>query len=135
MIKKLLSIVFLFLMVLLCGFKFKERPYVILSAGTISSTTLQRIERVFFVGQRINYAIVSPDGLKYSGVRRQLSTQSDKTTNYGFSLLETEDLYIDKYSKMYKDYFVPKKTGKYILQFFYLNKKNYPFAHIEFVVR
>lgn len=135
MIKKLLSIVFLVLMVLLCGFKFKERPYVILSAGTISSTTLQRIERVFFVGQRINYAIVSPDGLKYSGVRMQLSTQSDKTTNYGYSIISTEDLFIDKYSKSYQNYFVPRKAGRYILQFFYLNKKNYPFAHVEFMVQ
>lgn len=135
MIKKLLSIVFLVLMVLLCGFKFKERPYVILSAGTISSTTLQRIERVFFVGQRINYAIVSPDGLKYSGVRMQLSTQSDKTTNYGYSIISTEDLFIDKYSKSYQNYFVPRKAGRYILQFFYLNKKNYPFAHVEFLVQ
>ncbi|MBQ4078221.1 hypothetical protein IJD15_03475 [bacterium] len=135
MIKKILSLVFIISMIFLCGFKFKERPYVILSAGTISSTTLQRIERVFFVGQRINYAIVSPDGLKYSGVRMQLSTQSDKTTNYGYSIISTEDLFIDKYSKSYQNYFVPRKAGRYILQFFYLNKKNYPFAHVEFMVQ
>lgn len=135
MIKKLLSIFFLGLVILLCGFKFKEKPYVILSAGTISSTTLQRIERVFFVGQRINYALVSPNGLKYSGVRMQLSTQSDKTTNYGYSIISTEDLFIDKYGKSYQNYFVPRKAGRYILQFFYLNKKNYPFAHVEFMVQ
>ena len=122
-------------MFLLCGFKFKERPYVILSSGTINAQTFQRIERAFYVGQRVNYALVSPDGLKYSGVRMELSTQTDKSTNYGYSLISTEDLYIDKYSKTYHDYFVPRKAGKYILQFFYLNKKNYPFAHIEFVVR
>ena len=135
MIKKILLVFLIVPLILFCGFKKKERPFLILSSGTINAENVQRIERAFLVGQRVNYALVSPDGLKYSGVRMQVSTQSDKTTNYGFSLLETEDLYIDKYSKMYKDYFVPKKTGKYILQFFYLNKKNYPFAHIEFVVR
>lgn len=135
MIKKILLVFLIVPLILFCGFKKKERPFLILSAGTINAENVQRIERAFLVGQRVNYALVSPDGLKYSGVRRQLSTQSDKTTNYGFSLIETEDLYIDKYSKMYKDYFVPKKSGRYILQFFYLNKKNYPFAHIEFVVK
>lgn len=135
MIKKILLVFLIVPLILFCGFKKKERPFLILSAGTINAENVQRIERAFLVGQRVNYALVSPDGLKYSGVRRQLSTQSDKTANYGFSLIETEDLYIDKYSKMYKDYFVPKKSGRYILQFFYLNKKNYPFAHIEFVVK
>lgn len=135
MIRKFLLLFFLISMIFLCGFKFKERPYIILSSGTISSTTLMRIERAFAVGQRVNYALVSPDGLKYSGIRMQLSTQSDKTTNYGYSVISTEDLYIDKYSKSYQNYFVPRKTGKYIIQFFYLNKKNYPFAHSEFVVQ
>lgn len=135
MIKKILLVFLIVPLILFCGFKKKERPFLILSAGTINAENVQRIERAFLVGQRVNYALVSPDGLKYSGVRMQLSTQNDKTTNYGFSLIETDDLYIDKYSKMYKDYFVPRKPGRYILQFFYLNKKNYPFAHIEFVVR
>lgn len=135
MIRKILLLFLIIPLILLCGFKKTERPFLILSAGTITAESVQRIERAFTVGQRVNYALVSPDGLKYSGVRMQLSTQSDKTTNYGYSLIETNDLYIDKYSKMYRDYFVPRKAGKYILQFFYLNKKNYPFAHIEFVVR
>ncbi len=135
MIKKIILLLLIVPLILFCGFKKKERPFLILSAGTITPQSIQRIERAFAVGQRVNYALVSPDGLKYSGVRMQLSTQSDKTTNYGYSIIETDDLYIDKYSKMYRDYFVPRKSGKYILQFFYLNKKNYPFAHIEFFVR
>ena len=134
MIKKILFLILIVPIVLLCGFKFKEKPYVILSAGTINLANLQRIERTFYVGQRVNYALVSPDGLKYSGVRMELSTQSDKTTNYGYSIVSTEDLYIDKYSKTYQNYFVPHKSGRYIIQFFYLNKKNYPFAHKEFMV-
>ena len=97
MIKKILLVFLIVPLILFCGFKKKERPFLILSAGTINAENVQRIERAFLVGQRVNYALVSPDGLKYSGVRRQLSTQSDKTTNYGFSLIETEDLYIDKY--------------------------------------
>ncbi len=135
MIKKLLFVVFILFCVSLCGFKSKEKPFIVLSSGEITQDSLKRIERGFNVGQRINYALIYPDGLKYDGVRLQLSTQNEKTTNYGFSLISTQDLYIDKYSNVYTDYFVPKKSGHYIIQFFYLNKKNYPFAHKEFVVR
>ena len=36
---------------------------------------------------------------------------------------------------VYTDYIVPRNSGHYIIQFFYLNKKNYPFARREFVVK
>ncbi|MBE7705483.1 MAG: hypothetical protein E7Z90_06730 [Cyanobacteria bacterium SIG29] len=133
--RKILLLILIIPLILLCGFKFKQKPYVIVSSGTIDSSSIQRIERAFLVGQPINYALVSPDGLQYSGVRMQVSMQSEKTTNWGFSIEESNDLYIDKSSKIYRDYIYPRKTGHYILQFFYLNKKTYPFAHIEFVVR
>lgn len=133
--KKILLLILIVPLLLLCAFKVKEKPFVVLSSGTIDSNNLQRIERAFLVGQRVNYALVSPDGLKYEGVRMQISTQSDKTTNWGFSILESNDLFLDKSSKIYRDYIVPRKSGKYIIQFFYLNKKTYPFAHLEFLVK
>lgn len=135
MIKKILLLILIVPFILFCGFKKAERPYLILSSGTINDMNLVRIERAFSEGQRINYALVSPNGLKYAGVRLQISSQSDKTSNWGFSIIESRDIYIPKYSKIYRDYFVAKKSGKYIIQFFYLNKKNYPFAHVEFWVK
>lgn len=133
--KKILLLILILPLFLLGAFKLKEKPYVVLSSGTIDSNNLQRIERAFLVGQRVNYALVSPDGLKYEGVRMQISTQSDKTTNWGFSIVESNDLFLDKSSKIYRDYIVPRKSGRYIIQFFYLNKKTYPFAHLEFLVK
>lgn len=135
MIKKLLLCVLIVPLVLFCGFKKAERPYLILSSGTINEMNIQRIERAFASGQRINYALVMPNGLKYSGVRLQVSSQNEKTSNWGFSIVESRDIYIPSHYKIYRDYIVAKKSGKYILQFFYLNKKNHPFAHIEFWVK
>ena len=45
--------------------------------------------------------------------------------HYCLKILTNESLY---------DYIVARKSGRYVLQFFYLNKKNHPFAHIEFQV-
>lgn len=115
------------------GFK-KEKPYLILSSGTINQDNTQRIERSFASMSRINYALILPKGLKYSGVRLQISSQDEKTSNWGYSLHQTKDLYLDTSLKIYRDYIVVQKPGRYILQFFYLNKKTYPFAHIEFMV-
>ena len=135
MLKKFFLSLFAISLIFFCGFKKADKPYLILSAGTINEINIQRIERAFSTGQRINYALVTPKGLKYSGVRLQVSSQNEKTSNWGFSLVETRDIYIPTYSTIYRDYFVARKSGKYILQFFYLNKKNHPFAHIEFWVK
>ena len=135
MIKKILLAFLVAPLILLCGFKKVERPYLILSAGMIDDNSIQRIERAFASGQRINYALVTPNGLKYAGVRLQVSSQSDKVANWGYSTVETRDLYIPKETRIYRDYILARKAGKYTLQFFYLNKKNHPFAHIEFWVK
>ncbi len=134
--KKILSVfIITVLIVICCGFKKSSKPYIVLSSGTITAETLQRIERIFVVKQRINYALIIPEGIKYSGVRMQISKQDDKTSNWGFSVIATKDLYIDMYEKYYTDYIYIQKPGHYIIQFFYLNKKNYPFAHKEFLVK
>ncbi len=130
------SIIFLiFACLLFCGFKKSQKPYILMSSGTVNEQNLQRVQRVFPVGQKINYVLVFPDGVKYSGIRVHVSTQSDKVTNFGFSKISANDIYISKGDNIYRDYFIPKTTGHYILQFFYLNKKNYPFIHVEFVVK
>ncbi len=132
---KKLAVLFLILpLILLCGFKNREKPFVILSSGSIINDNIQRIERTFNSKERINYALITPDGLKYGGVRMQISSQNQKTSNWGFSVIQSKDLYIDTSSKIYKDYIFIQKPGNYIIQFFYLNKKNYPFAHKEFTV-
>lgn len=137
--KKLPLICLILSLILFCGFKVKEKPYVVLSTGDISTDNPQitkRIERCFAPRQRINYLLVLPNGVKYSGVRVQISKQSDKTKGlWGYSIENTKDIYILKGEKYYKDYIVIKSGGNYILQFFYLNKKNYPFVHKEFLVR
>lgn len=133
--KKFLLILLILPLILLCGFKRVEKPFVVLSSGTIDNISSQRVERYFNVNQRINYALIIPDKLKYSGVRMQLSKQSDKIANWGFTIEETNDFYVVKGDSVYRSYFVPRSTGHYIIQFFYLNKKNYPFAHKEFMVQ
>ncbi|MBO5948899.1 hypothetical protein J6Q66_08700 [bacterium] len=133
--KKFLLIPLILSLILLCGFKRIEKPFIILSSGTIDTISTERVERYFNINQRINYVLVIPDKLKYSGVRMQLSKQSDKTANWGFTIEETNDIYITPGEKAYRSYFVPRSKGHYIIQFFYLNKKNYPFAHKEFMVQ
>lgn len=133
--KSILSILIISL-ILFCGFKHTEKPFAVVSAGTINSENLQRFERFFSVGQRINYALIAPDGIKYEGIRVQLSKQEDKVSNWGFSIIESKDIYLAKgQNAVYYDYFVPRAGGHYIIQFFYLNKKTYPFARREFWVK
>ena len=134
--KKILIILLILPLFLLCGFlKREHKPYLVLSSGAINTQQTQRIERNFVSGQRINYALIAPSGFKKSGVRLQLSKQDDKTTNWGFSIVKTQDLYLTKGETSYRNYIYLKNSGKYILQFFYLSNKDYPFAHIEFRVQ
>ncbi len=133
--KKLIVILLILPLLLFCSFKKKEKPYIVLSSGTISIENTQRIERIFLTKQRINYALIAPDGFKYAGVRVQISKQDDKTSNWGFSIVQSNDLYLDLSQKAYLDYIYIQQPGHYILQFFYLNNKNYPFVHREFLVQ
>lgn len=123
-------------LVLFCGFKRAEKPFAVISSGKITKENLQRYERYFNVGQRINYALIAPDGVKYSGIRMQVSKQDNKTTNWGLSIVESKSIFIPKgQNTYYIDYIVPREAGNYAIQFFYANKKNYPFARREFVVQ
>ncbi len=134
--KKFLTILFILCLAVLCGFTKKEKPYILLSSGN-SAVFGDKIrnEKHFAAGQRIYISLVAPSGYKYSGVRMQLSKQEDKTSNWGFSIIQTRDLYFDLSKKTYRDYLRINTKGHYILQFFYLNNKRYPFAHTEFLVQ
>ncbi len=134
LIKKVVIILLIIPLICLSGFKRKEKPVLVMTTGAITRENISRIERTFNAGERINYAIIAPDGLKYAGVRMQISSQDEKTTNWGFKINQTQDLYIDKSANFYKNYIVIQRPGRYIIQFFYLNKKNYPFIHKEFTV-
>ncbi len=133
--KKILVLVLIISVIFLCGFGRKEKPYIIMSAGTVSKETINRIERVFMAGQRINYAIIAPDGFKYDAVRLQISKRDEKTSNWGFSIIQSRDIYIDKSADIINDYILIQRPGRYIIQFFYLNNKDYPFIHREFWVQ
>ena len=84
---------------------------------------------------RINYALIAPDGFKKPGVRLQISKQDDKTSNWGFSIIQTRDFYLDLSQKAYRDYIYIQRPGRYYIQFFYLSNKDYPFARSEFWVQ
>ncbi len=133
--KKVLTLLLIAFVMLSCGFKNREKPYIVLSNANVNTQAVNRLERVFSVGQRVHYAVVVPQGFKYSGVRMQISKQDDKTSNWGFSIISTEDIYVAKSDTEYRSYIVPKLSGHYIIQFFYLNNKRYPFAHKEFIVQ
>lgn len=133
--KKILVIFLIFPILFLCGFRKKEKPYVILSSGTISLENTQRIERIFPSCQRINFALIAPDGFKKPGVRLQVFKKEDKTANWGFSIIQSRDFYLDLSQKAYRDYIYIQKPGRYAVQFFYLSNKDYPFAYKEFLVQ
>ena len=133
--KKIIIILSILPLLFLCSFKIKAKPYVLLSSGTISTDATKRMERVFVAGQRINYALVAPDGFKKPGVRLQISKQDDKTSNWGYSIIQTRDIYLDLSQKAYRDYLYLQRPGRYYIQFFYLSNKNYPFARSEFWVQ
>ena len=69
--KKIVVILLILPVLFLCSFTFhrKRQAYIMLSSGTISPMTAQRLERYFYPGQRIYYALISPDGFKYQGIR------------------------------------------------------------------
>lgn len=133
--KKILTVLIILPLIMFCGFfKKEEKPFILLSSGSINSEYTKKIERNFNIGQRINYALIAPSGFKKSGVRMQISKQDNKTTNWGFSVIQSNDLYLNKGEVRYQDYIVLRTAGKYTLQFFYLSNKDYPFAHTEFRV-
>ena len=132
--KKFWSILLIIPILLFCGFKKKERPIIILSSNQITNASAQVIENHFNVQSRIYYALYAPDGFKQPGVRMQLSKQDDKTSNWGFSVISVNDIYLDMAQKVYRDYIYIQQPGHYIIQFFYLDNKDYPFAHREFRV-
>ena len=133
--KKIVTIILIFPLLFLCSFKIKAKPYVLLSSGTISTETTSRMERIFLSGKRINYALIAPDGFKKPGVCLQISKQDDKTSNWGFSIIQTRDFYLDLSQKAYRDYIYIQRPGRYYIQFFYLSNKDYPFARSEFLVQ
>lgn len=133
--KKQLILLLIFPVLICCGFRKYEKPYLLMSAAPVSDINQNRTERVFAVRQRIYYALIAPDNFKYSGVRVQISKQEENTSNWGFSIVNTEDIYIVKGDCEYKNYIILTSPGHYIIQFFYLNNKRYPFVHREFMVR
>lgn len=132
--KRLFVVLLIVPILLLCGFKRKEKPILLLSRAPVNQMTVNRIERTFSAKQRIYYALIAPDGFKYSGIRMQISKQDDKTSNWGFSIINTDDIYIVKGDNEYRSYIIVQSPGRYIIQFFYSNNKRYPFVHREFTV-
>lgn len=133
--KKFLVVLLIFCSIFCVGFKKYKKPYAIITAGSITQENTQRLERFFAIGQRINIGIFAPSGFKYEGIRLQISKQDEKTSNWGFSIIQSRDIYLDKSTDRYTDYIVLNRSGHYILQFFYLNNKDYPFIHREFYVQ
>ena len=133
--KKILIIFLILPLILCCAFKKEQKPYAVISSNPITKASMQKIEHTFMEKRRIYYAVVAPDGFKYSGIRMQLSKQDDKTSNWGFSIVQTEDIYVVKGDSEFGGYVLPPAKGHYILQFFYANNKRYPFIHREFMVR
>lgn len=118
---------------LCCGFR--KKPVIILSSNLVTNDTAQVIENTFNSQQKIYYALYSKKGFKKQGIRLQISKQSDKTKkNWGFSIISAKDIYLDKNVNIYRDYIFIQTPGDYIIQFFYLDNKDYPFAHREFKV-
>lgn len=132
--KKIFVILLILPLICFCGFKKKEKPYVILSSGSVTKENINRLERTFSSGQRIYYALIIPDGAKYAGIRMQISKQDEKTSNWGFSIIQNNDFYLPVSEQVYRNYIFIQKPGHYIIQFFYLNNKRYPFVHKEFMV-
>jgi len=135
---KKLAAVLLIIPVLLCSgfiFKRKAKPIIILSSNIITKDTAQVIENTFAAGQRIYFALYAPDGFKKPGVRLQISKQADNVSNWGFSIISSRDIYLNTSEKVYRSHIYLRDGGHYILQFFYLDNKDYPFAHREFRVK
>ena len=134
--KKILIILPVLFSLLFCGFGFAhKKPYAVLSSTRITDEFSDYKEIVFAQKQRIYFAVFAPEGFKYSGIRIQLSKQDEKTANWGFSIVNTEDIYVTKGNNEFRNYVVAPTSGHYILQCFYLNNTRYPFIHREFWVR
>ena len=125
-----------FMIFICCGFKFKRqtKPVIILSSNQITNSSLNITENNFYSGSRIYYLLYAPDGFREQGARLQISKQDDKVSNWGFSIISARDIYLNAGSKTYYDYIYLRRPGHYIIQFFYLDNKDYPFAHREFRV-
>ncbi|MBQ9246872.1 hypothetical protein IJ182_11475 [bacterium] len=134
--KKIILILLIVPLLLFCGFKRAQKAYILTADTDIANLNNSPVSTGFYsVRQRINYVLVSPEGFKYPGIRMQISKQDEKTSNWGFSIIQSRDFTVDMAKNSYKDYVYIQKPGHYILQFFYLNKKSYPFAHTEFWVQ
>ena len=79
--------------------------------------------------------ILNVKNLESSADYKYISKRDDKTSNWGFSIIQSRDIFIDKTADIYNDYILIQRPGRYIIQFFYLNNKDYPFIHREFLVQ
>ena len=133
--KKIWVVLLIIPLILLCGFKKRNKPIIILSSNPITAESSHTIENNFYAKSKIYFALLAKDGFKQPGVRLQISKQDDKTSNWGYSIILSKDFYVDTSQNVYNNYVYIQKGGHYILQFFYLNNKDYPFAHREFRVQ
>lgn len=133
--KKIIIILLILPFMLCCAFKREQKPYAVISANPITVSSIKRIEHSFMEKRRVYYVVYAPEGFKYSGIRVQLSKQDDKTSNWGFSIVHAEDIYVEKGNNEFRGYVLPPAKGHYILQCFYSNNKRYPFIHKEFMVQ
>ncbi len=128
----ILSAVFFLLMPFLSGCD-KEKPSIFLSSRPITVQTFYP-EKVFELGEPINFAVLSPEEFTSSRARVQVVKLNEKVSMYGYKLSHARDIGIDTSKKFFIDSLTLHEKGHYVIRIFCNENLKIPLVETFFKV-
>lgn len=121
---------------LLCCFSgyAKNKAYVIFSSRPITTETLQT-EKIFNIGETINFAVLSPNGFKNPLIRIQIIKKSDKTDIMGYTMAQARDIEIDTSKNYFINSFCLYNAGGFYFRVFSHDDFKKPILESEFWIK
>lgn len=115
----------------------RDKGHLYFSSRPITKQTFsyENLEKVFKVGERVNFLVIHPEEFKNSLIRIQIIKVSDKVNQYGYSLAHARDIEIETGSKYFIDDFFLYKDGYYIMRVFSHDDMNHPIVETDFWIK
>lgn len=132
--KKILSVVIIYFVVLLSGCD-KEKPILVLNSQPITKQTVNYPVQNFNIGQRINYALIMPKGFSDSVIRMQIIKKDEKVSCWGYKIYQAQDLWVDISKKFYIGYLTIPEKGYYVMSIYEIKNLDKELSRMDFWVK
>jgi hypothetical protein len=135
MMKKFL--LFIFACTILLSGCDKEKAAIFFTSGAITpeNFSVQKCQKVFNVGQRIDFLLYNPKPLTNSVIRIQVLKIDSNEFVSGFTIAHARDIEINTRLNYATDYFYLYQEGAYMLRIFSKSNLEKPIAEEGFYVR